>query len=345
MSKSPKRIKLDTSRVKIKTILADDLMALPTCRIYFAGKINERKDISQLMSELNQKLPIDCIGHVKRVNRDNEILLCSEEQLKALLEDKADLDTDTNLGIENHLKLALVGSSIPEDLSMKVTTNVRSIKIPEHQPILRWQYEQVRSEWPCKFHENKYLEQLWNNSLFNDIESQRHQLFIEVCKFLSNELKGVGVGIAVNPYNNRIIAFGYNKTNISPVQHESMDLIDQVAVTQSGGVWSKQHDNYYEKLSQKVTAKFDVEFGESQFEKSLSSDDNLSKFGPYLCTGYSIYLLNEPCLMCSMALIHSRAKRIFYHQQRSHGALGSITKLHTNKNLNHRYEVFHVTSS
>jgi tRNA-specific adenosine deaminase 3 len=124
-----------------------------------------------------------------------------------------------------------------------------------------------------------------------------------------------------------------------------MDLIDQVSITQDGGVWSTEHDENYRKLSQKVSALFQVDFGESPFEKTTSGDDNLRKFGPYLCTGYSIYLLNEPCLMCSMALIHSRAKRVFYHRSKSDGALGSMTKLHTNRNLNHRYEAFHVALS
>lgn len=340
-----KRIKLDPPKITIKTILADDLTALPTSRIYFAGKINDRKDTSSAIAELSLKLPIECIGHVKRVNKDNEILLCSMDQLKRIIEDDLAIDIGNDLEIEKNLKSALVRLTIPEDISTKVTSDVRRINIPDYQPALRWQYEQVRSEWPCKFHENKYLERLWDNSLFNDDELRRHQKFIDVCEFLSKELKGVGVGIAVNPYNNRIVAMGFDKSHLNPVQHESMDLIDQVAITQGGGAWSTQHDDYYQKLSQKVTAEFNVDVGEGLFEKSTSSDDNLHKFGPYLCTGYSIYLLNEPCLMCSMALIHSRARRVFYHRQRSHGALGSITKLHANKNLNHRYEVFHVTSS
>ncbi|EFH63627.1 hypothetical protein ARALYDRAFT_894978 [Arabidopsis lyrata subsp. lyrata] len=31
---------------------------------------------------------------------------------------------------------------------------------------------------------------------------------------------------------------------------------------------------------------------------------------PYLCTGYDIFLMLEPCTMCAMALVHQRIKRI-----------------------------------
>lgn len=64
---------------------------------------------------------------------------------------------------------------------------------------------------------------------------------------------------------------------------------------------------------------------------------------PYLCTGYDIYLVWEPCTMCAMALVHQRIKRIFYGFPNSHaGALGSVHRLQGEKSLNHHYAVFNV---
>lgn len=322
-----------TETIAVKSILADELMTLPTSRNYFVGKINDRKDNSRVMAELNQKLAIDCISYVKRISKDNEVLIGPVEQLGKTTDDL------------EFLKAALLSKNIPENVVEVVTRDVRTVEIPDCQPILRWQFDAAINKWPCKFHEKKYLESLWSNSMFSEDEAQKHQKFIEVCRFLSAELGEVGTGLAVNPHSGRIVAFGYNKTQANPMKHCCLDLIDQVAITQNGGAWSTEHDDKYVKLAQKVSANFAVEFGEGPFKKSLPSDDNLSKFGPYLCTGYSIYLLYEPCLMCAMALIHSRAKRVFYHRQQNSGALGSMTKLHTNKSLNHRYEAFHVVSS
>lgn len=60
----------------------------------------------------------------------------------------------------------------------------------------------------------------------------------------------------------------------------------------------------------------------------------------YLCSGYDCYVYLEPCVMCSMALLHSRIRRVFYVQSNPKGGLGSIYSLHFCKQLNHHFEVF-----
>ncbi|XP_017977575.1 PREDICTED: probable inactive tRNA-specific adenosine deaminase-like protein 3 [Theobroma cacao] len=64
---------------------------------------------------------------------------------------------------------------------------------------------------------------------------------------------------------------------------------------------------------------------------------------PYLCTGYDIYLVWEPCTMCAMGLVHQRIRRIFYaFPNPEAGALGSVHRLQGEKSLNHHYAVFRV---
>lgn len=79
----------------------------------------------------------------------------------------------------------------------------------------------------------------------------------------------------------------------------------------------------------------------SKQEENSSSSSNANKCGPYLCTGYWVFLLMEPCPLCAMALLHSRAARIFYGTaNRAAGILGSKAMLHTVPGLNHRYRVW-----
>ncbi|KFK41563.1 hypothetical protein AALP_AA2G145300 [Arabis alpina] len=69
----------------------------------------------------------------------------------------------------------------------------------------------------------------------------------------------------------------------------------------------------------------------------------LSMERPYLCTGYDIFLLWEPCTMCAMALVHQRIKRIFYaFPNPTAGGLGSVHRLQGERSLNHHYAVFRV---
>ncbi|XP_075516595.1 tRNA-specific adenosine deaminase TAD3-like [Primulina tabacum] len=64
---------------------------------------------------------------------------------------------------------------------------------------------------------------------------------------------------------------------------------------------------------------------------------------PYLCTGYDIYFVWEPCIMCAMAVVHQRIKRVFYaFPNPKEGALGSVHRLQGEKSLNHHYAVFRV---
>jgi tRNA-specific adenosine deaminase 3 len=75
---------------------------------------------------------------------------------------------------------------------------------------------------------------------------------------------------------------------------------------------------------------------------------------PYMCTGYDCFVLCEPCMMCAMALVHSRVRRVFYcvPEPDGMGALGGHWSyegagegrcmLMRERSLNHHYEVWYV---
>ncbi|TGZ65371.1 hypothetical protein CRM22_005911 [Opisthorchis felineus] len=73
----------------------------------------------------------------------------------------------------------------------------------------------------------------------------------------------------------------------------------------------------------------------AQKQKSNEQDDS------YLCTGLDAYVSMEPCIMCSMALVHSRIGRVFcYSRLPNMGGFTNRIRIHVEKRLNHRFNVF-----
>lgn len=69
--------------------------------------------------------------------------------------------------------------------------------------------------------------------------------------------------------------------------------------------------------------------------------------GGYVCTGLDAFTSQECCLMCAMALLHSRIGRIFFLKDGGRGCCPpdqpfTRMKLHANESLNHGFEVWTV---
>lgn len=66
----------------------------------------------------------------------------------------------------------------------------------------------------------------------------------------------------------------------------------------------------------------------------------------YLCTGLDMYLAEEPDAMSSMALVHSRIRRVFLlRKDTTGGGLGGRWFIHTLRGLNHHFRVFAAVTS
>lgn len=331
---SPKRIKLDVeeneAKIHLQPVLAEDLVQDTPLTSVYVDTVTNAKYISKIVVEINSKFPVPELNHLKRI-KNRQVLLFptkaaqSAESVHAILKAR---NFDTSL-LQNKIEIAKV-AAVP--------------------PKTRKQYEKIKSYWPCNFHSDKYLERLSTNTLFDACQLKQHATYmkiaIDVAKFTKKPTE-IGV-VIVDPKINSIVAVGFDQTDVNPTQHPVMVAIDNVSLTQNGGAWSKPKKQPENNLDRNGTPddvhahlkrKYDVGFGARIFK--TKSEIESAEDGPYLCTGYYAYVTREPCVMCCMALIHSRIKRVFYGRRfENGGGLGSLCKIHVVKDLNHHYEAF-----
>lgn len=199
-----------------------------------------------------------------------------------------------------------------EDIQGLMPNSIRKAEIPSKQPRTRCQFEKSKQFWPCHFHEDKRLEAVLAKTL---PEVWGDEAFDTHCANMQRLLgSSRPAALAWDPKGRRQVAFAYDTQDEHNVlRHAAMNLIDCVAHAQGGGAWTL------------------ADFEEDTNEKS------------YLLTDYDVYLSHEPCIMCSMALVHSRVSRVFFSQINSiSGGLCSLCRLQTVSSLNHSFEVYHM---
>ncbi|XP_068232884.1 probable inactive tRNA-specific adenosine deaminase-like protein 3 isoform X2 [Palaemon carinicauda] len=253
------------------------------------------------------------------------------------------------------------------------TSKVYVSKVARHAPKVRDMYDKVSSFWPCSLHEDQYLVWLSSGKLFGEEEMKTIIKFMNKALELGNQAdkaSGENVGVVmVDSANGTVVGSGQDRRHKHPAQHAAMIAIDHVAVNQNGGSWDihdiNENGNSFSgndrlKLDTNVASEgIKVTQGfpsDASFEKERSTlcsgnmgnkligtNDKKSEAVSYICTGHDVYMTREPCMMCAMALLHSRVRRIFYrYPNPKDGALESRTKLHVLAGINHRYEVFSV---
>lgn len=278
----------------------------------FAAPIVDKKETSRLVRELHTIHPFDGLQHLKRVRavKDKgsphslEVLLC-------LVQDAPNIEAPVSVDP------LLLGAVRPDGLGPPFV-----VKVPARAPLTRPQFELVSKQWPTCFHEDKRVTVALKGELFSPERKARMQSHMTAALAAAEAGKELGmepVGAAiVDPATETVVAVGHDCRADHPLHHAVMVCIDLVARSQGGGCHC---------------------FDRYPFCRFAPLDSDAAAQA-YICTGYDLYVTREPCVMCAMALVHSRIGRVFYGAVSSDGALGTKFKIHSQKDLNHRFEVY-----
>lgn len=312
-------------------VLSAQLTDVISCVRVWVAQIIDKKATPVLVKGLSNIQPI--FHHLKRVRNQEgqlKIIICLAEGPARECKEKL-----TSQGVD------LTGLDSWE--------NWEETEVSQSRPLTRAQYTAAAKQWPCNFHEDKDIEKLVTCRFFTEdqlvaksrwmklaiIASQKEDdLFIWTQKQgleqLEKDENGLELsvpsfsactgrmGVVVVNSNDAAIVAASLKPSAEkrPLHHAVMIAIDLVARTQGGG-------------SLPATISAAAPSGQPALDSSS-----------YLCTDCEVYLTHEPCITCCMALLHSRAKTIFFIKGCPGGGLLSEVRLHTLPSINHRFQVF-----
>jgi tRNA-specific adenosine deaminase 3 len=292
----------------IKAMLSKDIEAdRPPLTTAWVASIRLRKDISKVVQFLSKVSPM-ASQHLflKRVKTTKD----HEEPASVIVA----------IGGESQPTTA----NWPSDIGSSWI--LQKVEMPARSPLTRRQFEAACDWWPCHFHADKRLEAILNQTLpeiWNDLFYDRHCDNMRDALVMFKSGHTTSAGIVFNPKTNSKIVSAKETTNSHPLRHSAMNLIDGVAHVNGGGVWPMCFDE--------STV---IELGNSNSKEA------------YLLTGCDVYLTHEPCIMCSMALVHSRVGRIFFAEASlQNGGIASTTRLQSIRDLNHTFEVYQMSTT
>ncbi|KAF9203757.1 tRNA-specific adenosine deaminase subunit tad3 [Haplosporangium sp. Z 27] len=339
----------------IDQVLPDaEVRPLETENVYVATI--EPKQTNNVLKFIRNHLPstkdLDHLKQIRKINEPGEpivkldVILCQESAISS--EDLHQLIQKFDL--TNVLKPRIHG-------------------VPLYPPLTRNQFEIWKMAWPTTFRED-----ISRHPEISDSEQEiimGHMKYTwELTKDIASKGEVPSVATIVDPKTQKVLATSYDTRNSTKhiLNHALMNCVEAVAKREREafeqhqqqqqsqieidtsspvcGEKRKEHPTSEEDTQKKPTLDNLLQNPQQQEEEldqgTENEDENEEDASrpkkAYLCTGYDVYLTHEPCVMCSMALVHSRVGRVFYTiPMKASGGLGSVHKIHSHPNLNHHF--------
>ena len=317
-----------------ESILQSELPSVPAVAI----RILNKKLLSKLIQLVSSSFPLPSYKRV--INRDGMCLLlfCKVSQLDFKFNDCNEIPINAANYLINLIKC------VDQSFSLR---DFVLVNVPSTLPLTLQQ--NASCQWPVSFHPNKALENKISGLNFKDDEKLTVTQRVNSLLKLSDEASmktgsTVNFAMVVNPITRKVLASA-STCSASLLSHAAMRVIDQIAKSQLKTDQTLILEPFDDPDVISCNGKRKQELvpcDALHSTKKLKREKNCND--DYLCTGYHIYFAIEPCLMCTMALVHSRISRIFFGRCREDFGGVAQAKLQEITALNHSFEVYQVTA-
>jgi tRNA-specific adenosine deaminase 3 len=333
--------------INIEPILENELSTNPPLmRVVVADLAGSRKDLTKIFQLTKDLTPLEELKHLRRVRETGDGRI--ECILTKIRSTNASTDTDQ----------AIIDSTrkILEDAGL-VLKDYRIVDVPSRAAKTEAQVEACSKIWPTKFSKCHYLIKCMDGSIINETERLVVRILVNSlieyikspdCKFTS----GAVIFRYAKVYGASLCCQATSRSN--PTKHSAMIAIDSVAKNAGAGHWPAETHYDGDQLSNRMQQLLDDrrEFDDHKID---------ANFIPYICTNYDIVVTEEPCMMCTMGLIQSRIRRLFYLdaaslsvEAQSRASQASFMPvcypdkaieeflIHRDKSINHRFEAWRI---
>ncbi|KAJ2416590.1 tRNA-specific adenosine deaminase subunit tad3 [Coemansia sp. RSA 2530] len=186
--------------------------------------------------------------------------------------------------------------------------------IPATAPFTAEQFNLWKTVWPVSFRPPV---------LVRTVLSADDREYIEkMLRYVADSIKTEEVVVAICSAESRLVmaetSVSQESRSVHPLRHAAMCCIAQVA------------DAELRRQEGTVPAK-------RPHSPSIADGDAVAG---YLCEGLDVFASREPCVMCTMALVHSRIGRLFFLSPSPSSGGISRYSMHSYKSLNHHFSAF-----
>lgn len=179
-------------------------------------------------------------------------------------------------------------------------TTFHSVGVPRHGALTRKQLVDFSQHWPLTFRKPSF-----EPLELTDAEKEQYARL-----FKRAEEVGAGHnGCVITDRQGIELAAASDESSQNPLRHACMAAIDMIAKSHAAAA------------------------SRAGVKRPHVDDD-------YLCCNCDAVMTHEPCVMCAMALVHSRVRLVAYkHPDPEFGGFGGRLSLHTCASLNHQVRV------